>query len=116
MPTVIVTRHAEKRTKRMGSSKKKATEIAEEAFAGGIKHEETTGRLRKYLSGLYLQERTANNIRLHHQMVFLFNGNVLITILNLPHNLHASVESIKRKRMLTEYNKSNKRLIKISED
>lgn len=109
---VIVTHHAEERTKRVVSSKKKALEIAEEAFNFGIKHEETTGRLRKYLTGLYLQERTANNIRIHHQKVFLFNNTVLITILNLPQNLNNSVESIKRKRMLDEYNKNNKRLVK----
>lgn len=109
---VIVTHHAEERTKRVVTSKKKALEIAEEAFGFGIKHEETTGRLRKYLTGLYLQERTANNIRIHHQKVFLFNNNILITILNLPQNLNNSVESIKRKRMLDEYNIKNKRLLK----
>lgn len=116
MTAVIVTHHAESRTKRMVSSKKKATEIAEEAFDFGVRHEETTGRLRKYLSGLYLQEKTANNIRIHHQKVFLFNSNVLITILNLPQSLNGSVEAIKRKRKLNEYNKNNKRLIEICEE
>ncbi len=109
---VVVTRHAEERTKRVVSSKKKAVEIAEEAFKSGVRHEETAGRLRKYLNGLYLQERTANNIRIYHQKVFLFNGDILITILNLPQNLNNSVEAIKRKRALDEYNIKNKKLVK----
>lgn len=109
---VIVTHHAEERTKRLGLSKKKAIEIAEDAFENGVKLGETTGRLRKYFDSLYFHEKTANNIRIHHQKVFLFNDNILITILDLPQNLNNSVEAIKRKRMLGEFNKNNKRLLK----
>lgn len=110
MVKVVVTNHAEKRTKRVVPSKKKAVEIAEEAFEHGIRHEETTGRLKKYLDGLYFLKETANNIRIHHQKVFIFSNNVLITILNLPQNLHDSVEAIKRKRRIEDYNRNNKRL------
>lgn len=110
MAKIVVTNHAKKRTKRVLPRRKIALEIAKEAFEDGVRHEETTGNLRKYISGLYFYQKTANNIRIHHQKVFLFNNNVLITILELPQNLNNSVEAIKNKRRLEDYNKRNKRL------
>jgi hypothetical protein len=85
-------------------------EIATEAFEHGIKHGDTTGRLNKYISYLYLQERKANNIRIYHQKVFLFHDSVLITILNLPQQFNNSIEAIKRKQRLEEYNKENRQI------
>lgn len=97
----IVTKHAKERTKRVIPSKKKAVQLAEEALEFGIKHEETTGFLNKYLTGLFFYNKTANNIRIYKQKVFVFSNNTLITILNLPYRYHSSVEAIKTKRSTT---------------
>jgi hypothetical protein len=110
MPKIIVTNHAEKRAKRVLPNKKAAMEIAQEAFDEGIRHEETAGRLRRYIDWLYFREKTANNIRIYHQKVFLFHGDVLITIFDLPQSLNTSVEAIKKKRKLDKYNEKNKRI------
>jgi predicted HAD superfamily Cof-like phosphohydrolase len=92
----MVTDHAEQRVKdRLGLSKTIANKVANKALEKGIQHKDVSGSLRRFLDGLYLQYCTANGIRIYNNKVFLFHGNVLITILDLPHKYFKTVEKIK---------------------
>lgn len=94
----IITDHGKERIKRLGVSKKLAKDISDKAIQFGIKHENTTGSLKKYIDWLYFKEKTANNIRIYNQKVFIFHDEILITVLNLPYRFHSIVEKIKTKQ------------------
>lgn len=88
MSGVIITEHAYHRAKeRLGFDKHAIEKIADKAFSEGIKHGKAKGRLRKYIDSIFFQYRTANNIRVYGENIFLFNGNTLITVYQLPQNL-----------------------------
>ena len=95
-----VTRHATKRTKdRVGLSKKIAGKNAEKAFNYGLKHSETKGNLNKYITKLYFSKNNnANNIRVYHEYVYIFNDETLITILELPNNLKALAIKLQKEK------------------
>lgn len=89
---VKVTCHGKQRVKdRIGLSKNLSASISEKALEYGMKHCETKGKLKKYYDCLYLKHKTANNIRIYHEKVFIFSDNTLITILDLPNNLKRDV-------------------------
>ena len=85
---IIVTNHAEKRFKqRVGLPKKACQKHAERAYNEGIKHVDVKGNAGKYLDRLYLEYRTANQLRVYGEFVYLFNNRTLVTVLKLPQNL-----------------------------
>lgn len=95
----VVTQHGKKRLKeRVGLNKKSAEKNADKAFQEGIKHSEVSGSLRKYFDALYLQNRSANNIRIYGEKVYLFGGNKLITVLNLPNKYKSTVAKIRKNK------------------
>lgn len=98
--SVKVTHHGQERTKdRIGVSKKIADRVAEKALEQGIKHGDVKmGNLKRYLDGLYLSHRSANNMRIYNHKVFVFNNETLITILNLPNNLCKVVDKMNNKK------------------
>ena len=53
---------------------------AQKAFDLGVKHSETNGRLNKYLTAIYFTNKTINNLRIYHRHVYLFAGDVLVTV------------------------------------
>lgn len=106
-----VTIHGEERTKRLVPSKKLSKRLAEKALTLGIKTSETTGNLKKFIDYLYFYNKTANNIRIYNQKVFIFHNNTLITILNLPYRFHRTVENIKDKRKITSEASSRLKLV-----
>lgn len=90
----MVTKHAQKRLKeRCGVNKKSADRMAKKALQNGMKHSETTGNLKKWVDGLYFYNKSANNIRLYGDKAYIFHGQDLITVLQIPHNL---VKFVKR--------------------
>lgn len=94
-----VTLHGQQRIKdRVGVSKKIADKIAQKALEKGIKHNEVAGSLKRYLDGLYLLHKNANNIRIYNRKVYLFHNETLITVLNLPSDFFKTIDKIKRKR------------------
>lgn len=98
MGEAIVTTHGRKRTKnRLGLSKKNADKQAAKALEFGIRHDQAKGRLRKYMDGLYLRHSQGNNNRIYNRKVYIFEGQVLITILNLPQYLSSTADSIQKK-------------------
>ena len=96
---MILTRHGKKRMKdRLGASKRSSDRIAEKALSLGITHAELTGSLCRYVDSIYLKKRTANNIRIYAQKIFLFRNDLLITVLPLPPKYFSCIEDLKQKK------------------
>lgn len=94
---IKTTRHSKNRTKeRLGISKKLADKNAQKALERGITHSETKGGLSRYLDGLYLSHKAANNIRVYNRNVYLFNGTCLITIITLPQALCGVADKLQK--------------------
>lgn len=80
-----VTRHAQKRIReRNGANKKAVYRIAEKALKEGIPHSRTKGRLNKWITGIYFQNKKVNNIRIYGDKAYLFSDEFLITVLQIP--------------------------------
>lgn len=91
-----VTKHAKYRIKqRMGLSTTISEKIAKKALDIGIKSSDVSGGLRRYLDMLYLTRKTANNIRIYNDKIFIFSNEILITILNLPNRFKNIINSNK---------------------
>lgn len=85
---VNVTDHAYKRgNERLKLSNKSLLKMAGKAFNEGKKHSDFKGRMEKYFTGLYLKNKTANNIRIYGEYVYLFSQNILITVYRVPNEL-----------------------------
>lgn len=96
-----VTKHATQRTKeRLGPSTKKAVvRNANRALRYGLRHRDTHGKLHRYIDALYWRHRTANNIRIYQDHVYIFHGGTLITVYSLPEIYRNEVsECFSRKR------------------
>lgn len=94
-----VTKHAEHRVRnRVGVNKQSVDKLAEKALIYGLTHKETTGRLHKYLTTLFLSKHKANNMRVYNRQVFLFHGNVLLTVFPLPQNMTAMADKQQKRK------------------
>lgn len=96
-----VSNHAKKRMKeRCGANKKSIDRMAQNAFDRGLTHKDLSGKLCKYVDGLYLKYHTGNQIRLYGNNAYIFHDNVLITVLTIPSSLMKSVsETFARKKL-----------------
>lgn len=98
-----VTKHAKKRTKeRIGISKKIADKNAHKALEYGVTHSEAKGKLKKFMDALYLRHQKANNTRIYNRKVYLFDKNVLITVLNLPNQFSMAADKLQKKKIVEE--------------
>lgn len=85
---MIVTNHANERLKeRCGLKKKTKEHMVEKAFTKGYSHSQTKGRLNKWVTSLYFKNRNANNIRLYGDKAYIFCGEVLVTVIQIPASL-----------------------------
>ena len=83
-----ITNHAYEKAKERLSWKADVIEkMAEIALNEGISHSDTKGKLKRYITKLYLSHRTSNNIRIYGQNIYFFLGDTLITIYRVPTNL-----------------------------
>jgi len=86
--TPRITAHAQERAKkRVGLNAHALERVATKALNNGVTHGETSGRLNRYLTKLYLTHEKGNNNRIYGEHIFIFQGNILITVLQLPHDL-----------------------------
>lgn len=93
-----ITQHAVKRGKeRLNLNAQSLSRLAQKALNEGIKHSETRGGLNRYIHMLYLEHRKANNIRIYGEHLFLFCGNLLVTVLYLPHEFRRAAQKAARK-------------------
>lgn len=91
---VKISKHAEMRLKeRCGLNKKSMKRVVEKAFNDGVQHKETKGNLCKWITSLYLKHKTANNIRLYGDKAYIFVGDVLVTVIQIPSNLRNDMSS-----------------------
>ncbi|UTC29583.1 hypothetical protein BAMBUS_05250 [Brevundimonas phage vB_BpoS-Bambus] len=85
MTDVQVTDHADLRVrKRLGLPRRAVERQAAAALEKGATHSQFSGKFRRYLDGIYLRERTANNMRVHGGHLYVFVDDILITCWPLP--------------------------------
>ena len=92
---ITISKHAEMRMKeRCGANKRSTQKIAEKAFKTGFTHSQTKGNLRKWVTSLYFNNKSANNIRLYGDKAYIFTDEKLITVLQIPSNLRNDMRSL----------------------
>ena len=96
MEELEATKHAYDRAKERLSWKKKTLDrMMRKAFEEGVTHSDTTGQLNKYITDLWFKYKTANNIRIYGENVYLFRFTKLITLYRLPTELTKHVKNFK---------------------
>ena len=95
-----ITKHAfERGRKRFGFNKKALERMTRKAINEGIFYKNTVGKLHRYLTKLFFNERIrADNIRIYGDMLFIIRGNRLITVYNLPKQFRNTIKRIKKKK------------------
>lgn len=87
-PIVCISDHAYKRAKeRLGLNGRSFGRLARKAFSAGIRHHQTKGKLKRFIDGLHLRNRSVDNIRIYGEHVYLFQGIFLVTVYRLPGEL-----------------------------
>lgn len=90
-----LTRHSITRLEqRCGVSKKNAQKVAKRAYRTGITHAETHGNLHRFLDSIYLSQKKGTNMRIYGNAVFVFRGDILITVINIPDNLIKEMKGV----------------------
>lgn len=85
---MILTKHSIARAKeRLGLNKKALKRLAEKALVDGISHSKAQGNLKKFITREFFRNKTANNIKIYGEFIFIFCGVTLITVVGLPNNL-----------------------------
>ena len=96
---VKVTNHGKQRLKeRNGFNVKSIDRMAEKVYQNGLCHSETSGQLNKWITKLYFTGKVANEIRIYGDKAYLFNGETLITVLQVPNNLLKAVRADKKRK------------------
>ena len=72
--------------------------IAKIAYEKGLRHSDLTGNLKKWVDSLYFRNRSANQIRLYSDKAYIFTGDKLITVIQIPHNLVKEVDKLRRSK------------------
>lgn len=94
-----LTRHSiERGEERLNLSVQAFARTAKTALTLGITHSQTRGKLNRYINTLYLREQSANNIRIYGEHIYLFTGETLITVFNLPNDFKAVVAKIRERQ------------------
>lgn len=71
----------------MGWKSQSLEKMASKAYNEGLKQSNTKGRLSKYITKLFFESQVANQVRIYCETIFLFKGNILITLYQIPNNL-----------------------------
>lgn len=90
-----ISNHGKMRMKqRCGLNKKSCERMAKKAFEEGIRHSQTTGQLNKWITSLFFKNTKANNIRLYGDKAYIFCGEVLVTVIQIPSDLRKNMKSM----------------------
>lgn len=85
MSCVVITDHARARYKeRMGLSKSRMEKDAEQAWKNGVRWDEVSGSLRRYIDGQHFGSKILASIRVYCGRVYIFKNGALITVFELP--------------------------------
>lgn len=101
MSCVIITDHARARYKeRMGMSKTQMKRDAELALKNGVRWDEVSGGLRRYIDGQHFGSKMLADIRVYCGRVYAFKNETLITVFELPpkYRRKGTEEKIRSKR------------------
>lgn len=97
--SVYITKHAKRRTKqRVGIKKKDIETNAQKVLEYGLTQTEAKGDLARYMSKVYLRNGIPNNIRAYQHKLYLFKGNVLITVLDIPPQLCKLADKLQKQK------------------
>lgn len=97
----MVTYHGEKRIiQRVGGNKKSADKIAQKALEMGLSHSDTHGNLYKYLTKVSLHNGNRNHVKVYNEKIYIFNKELLITVLNLPFDLCRTARQLQKNKLL----------------
>lgn len=90
---IHITDHAYQRAKeRLSWGKETIERMAKKAYFEGIKHKDTKGKLNKYITSLWSERKTANNIRIYGENIYLFSRNVLLTVYHLDAKMRKTLK------------------------
>lgn len=53
--------------------------------------------LSKWIDGVYLKNKNANNIRLYGDMLYIFCDNILVTVFQIPTNMRNNIDDFLKK-------------------
>lgn len=85
MSCVVITDHARARYKeRMGMSKSRMEKDAKQAWKNGVRWDEVSGSLRRYIDGQHFGSKILASIRVYCGRVYIFKNGALITVFELP--------------------------------
>lgn len=92
----VVSRHARKRLKeRSGLNKKAIQRMVDMAYTQGIRHSQMKGRLHKWVTSVACKGiSNATNIRAYGDKLYLFDRNILVTVIQIPPNLLKDIKNM----------------------
>ena len=94
-----ITKHGYKRVReRLGIPKNAVQKNAENAMKYGVQRTDVSGPLRRYLDAIYYDYGTANNLRVYHRHVYIFCGEVLVTVLKVPYKYIDAADIAQRRK------------------
>jgi len=88
---------------RIGITKGIAQKQAVKVLRDGIKHEETMGDLNRWMNAEFLRYHTANNMRYYAGKLYIFDGEVLITVLNANQDFESSLSEYVEEKAYKAY-------------
>lgn len=96
---LFITDHAYDMAKeRLSMNRTSFEKLTAKAFVCGIKHSDSAGNLKKYIDSKFFVEKSANNIRIYGENVFIFSKNVLVTVYQVPTNLRKSALKLQKEK------------------
>lgn len=99
-----VTRHARKRAKeRAGIGKKNIVQMSSRVFKEGLTYRDLNGKLKGWVSGKYICNPAANNIRLYGDQCYIFSGRTLITVFPIPEEYRDEARRLWKEKTTPKY-------------
>jgi hypothetical protein len=85
---VIITHHAAERArKRCGLSRRSLERMAAKVLEHGLRQEQTSGRMWRFLNGKAIKYQSGNQNRVHGEHVWVIDNGKLVTVVPLPRDL-----------------------------
>lgn len=95
----VMTHHGSDRIQeRVGLPKKATKRSAQLALEKGIRKEQTSGSLHRYLDWLFYYNQKANNLRIFNNHTYIFIDELLVTVIPLPTKYQKTVAKLKEKK------------------
>ena len=118
MSCVVITDHARARYKeRMGMSKSRMEKDAEQAWKNGVRWDEVSGSLRRYMDSQHFGSKILASIRVYCGRVYIFKNGALITVFELPpkYRRKGTEERIRSRREMENVAVENVDILKVTE-